>query len=83
MTYLSSTKVDDNVMKYKQLTHQERYQISYLSSMVLKRKIIAQSSYYYAPKTQGFTVDRRKENGKRAIRISETVWDYIEHKLEE
>ncbi|MCX8641749.1 MULTISPECIES: helix-turn-helix domain-containing protein [unclassified Gilliamella] len=29
-------------MKYKQLTHKERYQISYLKSMGLKKKVIAQ-----------------------------------------
>lgn len=39
--------------------------------------------YYFARKAHEFAVARREDNGKRAIRISETVWGYIEYKLEE
>lgn len=78
-------------MKYKQLTYEERYQISYLKSIGLKEKVIAQTlrrhvstiyrelkrnndhrGYYYSNKVHKFAVTRRKDNGNRAISISET-----------
>ena len=89
-------------MKYKQLTCKERYQISYLKRIGLKKKVIAkipgrhvstiyrelkrnkdQRGYYYPRKAHQFAVARREDNGKRAIGISETIWGYIEYKLEE
>ncbi|WP_141674322.1 helix-turn-helix domain-containing protein, partial [Gilliamella apicola] len=89
-------------MKYKQLTCKERYQISCLKRIGLKKKVIAKilgrhvstiyrelkrnkdhRGYYYHSKAHKFAVSRRKNNGRRAIRISETTWGYITYKLEE
>lgn len=39
-------------------------------------------NYYYPRKAHDFALARRKENGQRAVRISEQVWCYIEYLLE-
>lgn len=39
--------------------------------------------YYYHRKAHSFAIERRKENHQRALRISESLWGYIEYRLEE
>lgn len=42
-----------------------------------------QHDFYYSRKAHLYALARRAENGKRAIRIDESRWGYIEYKFEE